>query len=58
MDALTQTTWEAVLNRIIKYGSNETTQTLAAMLLDIIDSSTDPVVDEILDTYGARMMAP
>ena len=57
MDALTQTTWTTVLNRIVTHGGNETTVILAKMLLDIIHNSTDPVVDEILDVYGSRLLS-
>jgi hypothetical protein len=52
--ALTETTWRVALQRIVNTTGDDTTRTLAKMLLDIIKCPTD--IDEVLDAYGSRLL--
>jgi hypothetical protein len=54
--ALTGVPWMAVLNRIIKYTDDDTTRTLAQVLYDIFDNTSDPTVGEIADAYAYRLL--
>ena len=54
--ALTETTWVKVLERIVGSAPDEMTRHLAQILLDIIEAPAD--IGEILDTYGAGLLGP
>lgn len=54
-EMLTGTPWLAVLSRL-KLSGNDTSRILASALYDILSSSTDPVVGEIMDTYARRLL--
>lgn len=56
MTALTATPWMAVLDRIKRCTDDDTTRTLAQILYDIFDNTTDPVVSEIADAYALRLL--
>lgn len=53
---LTATTWRGVLGRIKINAADDTTRTLAQMLLDVLDSRNANDVAEIFDTYGSRLL--
>ncbi len=53
-EALTENAWIGVLKRIRQDSSNDTTVTLAAMLLDIIDDPAD--IGHVLDAYGSKLL--
>lgn len=54
--ALTATPWLAVLDRIKRYTDDDTTRTLAQMLWDIFNETTDPKIAEIADAYAYRLL--
>jgi len=54
--ALTATPWLAVLNRIIRYSDDDTTRTLAKMLYDIFNETSDPRIGEIADAYAYQLL--
>jgi hypothetical protein len=56
MTALTATPWLAVLDRIKKYTDDDTTRTLAQMLYDIFNETSDPRIAEIADAYAYRLL--
>ena len=56
MNALTATPWLAVLDRIKRHTSDDTTRTLAQMLYDIFNESDDPRIGEIADAYAYRLL--
>lgn len=56
MNALTGTPWLAVLQRIIKYSDDETTRTLAKVLYEVFNESSDPVISQIADAYAYSLL--
>ena len=54
--ALTATSWNEVLGIVARRADNETTTTLACMLQDIVNETTDPAVGRILDRYASQML--
>jgi hypothetical protein len=54
--ALTETAWLTTLQRVKTNADDDTTRTLAAILIDIIVNSDEPEVGLILDAYGARLL--
>lgn len=53
---LTGVPWLAVLDRIKKYTDDETTRTLAQMLYDIFNETSDPRIGEIADAYAFKLL--
>jgi hypothetical protein len=53
---LTRSTWTKVLSNIKISAPDDTTRTLAQMLLDMLDSRNSDDVSDIFDTYGARLL--
>jgi hypothetical protein len=53
-NALTETYWIKVLNRVVSDSGSDTTRTLAKMLLDIIDDPAD--IGGVLDAYGSKLL--
>lgn len=56
MQALTGTPWMAVLQRIIKYSDDETTRTLAKVLYEVFNESSDPIISQIADAYAYNLL--
>ena len=56
MTNLTATPWMAVLSKIVRSSNDDTTRTLAKMLYDIFDSSSDPVIGQIADAYAYTLL--
>jgi hypothetical protein len=56
MEALTGTPWLAVLDRIVRCTDDETKRTLAKMLYEIFNETTDPRVGEIADAYAFKLL--
>lgn len=56
MTALTATPWLAVLQRIVRHSDDETTRTLAKVLYEIFNESSDPVISQIADAYAYQIL--
>ena len=54
--ALTTSTWIATLNYFVRTTNDDTTRTLAQMLREIAEVSNDPIVADVFDTYGSRLL--
>ena len=54
--ALTGTPWLAVLDRIKKHTDDDLTRTLATMLWEIFNTTDDPRVAEIADSFAYRLL--
>jgi hypothetical protein len=54
--ALTATPWLAVLQRIVRSSDDETTRTLAKILYEIFNESSDPVISQIADHYAYQIL--
>lgn len=54
--ALTEEVWRKTLRRVVDGPVDDTTRTLAQMMLDVIDYCDGPAVGAILDCYGSRLL--
>lgn len=54
--ALTAIPWIEVLGIVARRAHSETTTTLACLLQDIVNETTDPAVGRILDRYASQML--
>lgn len=56
--ALTESVWLKALERVVSGPVNDTTRTLAQVLIEIIFACDDPEIGLILDTWASRLLEP
>lgn len=53
---LTMTAWRTVLKRYAAQSGDQTLSTMAKMLLDVLNNSTDPAIGPIFDIHFRKLI--